>query len=195
MKKLLRIDTSPRKEDSHSRDLANRVEERCKVTHPDMDVIYLDLSKVELPHITQAYIEATFIPKKERSPQMHKTLTLADKFITEIQSADIVLISVPMYNFHIPSTLKAYIDYISRMGETFLMDEHGTTGLLTGKRLIITAAYGADFSQMKQMDFVEPYLKSMFGFLGFEDITYKVIQGTSMLAPEVLEVHKKALFD
>ncbi len=195
MRKLLRIDTSPRKEDSHSRDLANRVEEKCKATHPDMDITYLDLSQIKLPHITQAYIEATFIPKEERSSEMHSTLALADKFIADIQSADTVLISVPMYNFNIPSALKAYIDYISRMGETFLMDEHGASGLLTGKKLIITAAYGADFSQMKAMDFVEPYLKSMFGFLGFEDITYKVIQGTSMLAPAVLQAKKEALFD
>ena len=73
------------------------------------------------------------------------------------------------------------------------MDENGFTGLVTGKKLVIFSAYGAVFDEMKQMDFVEPYLKSLFGFLGFTDIKYYAIEGTSMLTSDVLEEKKEAL--
>jgi len=113
--------------------------------------------------------------------------------IEELKSADTIMISVPMFNFTIPSVLKAYIDHISRTGETFSMDETGFKGLITGKKLIVVAAYGAEFSQMKAMDFVEPYLKSIFGFLGFEDINYFCLEGTSMLSAEELAQRSDAI--
>ena len=103
------------------------------------------------------------------------------------------LLSVPMFNFGVPSRLKAYIDHISRLGETFSMDENGMSGLLKNKKLIVTAAYGSEFEQMRSMDFVEPYLKSLFGFSGIEDITYLAVEGTSMLGAEVLTQKKEEL--
>jgi FMN-dependent NADH-azoreductase len=193
MKNLLRIDTSTRKEDSHSKDVANRYEKKYKEKHNDTQVVYRDLSETNVPHVTQAFIEAMYTPKENRDDSTHKTLALSDALISEVKNADTIVISTPMYNFGVPSSLKAYIDHISRVGETFAMDESGFTGLVTGKKLVIIAAYGALFDEMKQMDFVEPYLKSLFGFLGFTDIEYYAIEGTSMLSPEVLEEKKDAL--
>jgi len=193
VKKLLKIDTSTRKEASHSRDVANRYEKQWKERHPDAQIIYRDLSTTELPHLSQAFIEAMFTPTTDRNGEMKETLMLSDILIAELKNADTILLSLPMFNFSIPSSLKAYIDHISRVGETFLMDENGFTGLLTGKKLIIVSAYGAVFDEMKAMDFVEPYLKSLFGFLGFDDIEYYSIEGTSMLSAEVLEEKKNIL--
>ena len=193
MKKLLRIDTSTRKNDSHSRDLANRYEAHYKNIHSNTKVCYRDLSQSDIPHISQNFIEAMFTPTADRNQTMQNMLQLSEILIGEIKDAETILLSVPMYNFSIPSSLKAYIDHISRVGETFAMDENGFTGLVTGKKLVICVAYGAVFNEMKQMDFVEPYLKSLFRFLGFTDIEYYTIEGTSMLSPEALEEKKAAL--
>jgi len=193
MKKLLRIDTSTRKNDSHSKDLANRYETHFKNIYSNTKVHYRDLSQSDIPHLSQDFIEAMFTPITDRSQTMQNALQLSDMLIGEIKDAEIILLSVPMYNFSIPSSLKSYIDNISRVGETFSMDENGFTGLVTGKKLVICAAYGAVFDEMKHMDFVEPYLKSLFGFLGFTDIEYYAIEGTSMLSPEALEEKKAAL--
>lgn len=193
MKKLLKIDTSTRKEASHSRDIANRYGKKWKNRYPDAHIIHRDLSTTELPHLTQPFIEAMFTPTTDRNVEMNETLMLSDILIAELKNADTIVISTPMYNFGVPSSLKAYIDHISRVGETFTMDENGFRGLITGKKLVIVAAYGAVFDDMKQMDFVEPYLKSLFGFLGFTDIEYYAIEGTSMLSPELLEEKKDIL--
>jgi len=193
--KLLRIDSSPRAIGSHSKELADMLESKFKAAYTNLDIIRCDLSSINLPHITQEYIEATFVPKEDRTSTLHDILSLADSFIADIKSADAVLLSVPLYNFNVPSTPKAYIDYISRPGETFSINESGYTGLITGKKLIITAAYGADFSQMKDMDFMEPYLKSFFGFLGFIDITYVAIEGTIRLNKDVVTQEKISLIE
>lgn len=194
MNTLLRIDSSTRKTDSHSRDLANRFEEQYKVKHVQTDITYRDLTTSDIPHLSQAFIDAMFTLSESRTEEMKETLALSAKLIAELKSADTILLSVPMFNFTIPSVLKAYIDHITRVGETFSMDETGFKGLVTGKKLVIVAAYGADFSEMKAMDFVEPYLKSIFGFLGFTDISFFAIEGTSMLEADVLE-EKKVLIE
>ncbi|HIP46096.1 MAG TPA: FMN-dependent NADH-azoreductase [Campylobacterales bacterium] len=193
MKQLLKIDTSTRGVDSHSQELADTYSKIWQETYTDAKVISRDLSDGSIPHLTQDIITSMFTPKEQRTVQNHETLALSDTMIGELKSADTIMISVPMFNFTIPSVLKAYIDHISRKDETFSMDETGFKGLITGKKLIIVAAYGADFSQMKAMDFVEPYLKSIFGFLGFEDINYFALEGTSMLGTEELTQRKDAI--
>jgi len=193
MNNLLRIDTSTRKIDSHSRDLANRLEKKWKEKNTDAQVSYRDLSKTEIPHLTQDFIKTIYVPSNDRGATENATLALSDELIAELRNADTILLSTPMFNFSVPSVLKAYIDQVSRVGETFSMDESGYTGLLIGKKLIIAAAYGADFKDMREMDFVEPYLKSLFSFLGFSDIEYFAIEGTSMLSEETIEASKAKL--
>ena len=188
MKRLLRIDTSTRGKESHSKNLASEYERYWQKKYPDSTIILRDLSSSNIPHLSQSFIEAMFMPEENRTSTHHESLILSNILIDELKSADTLLLSVPMYNFSIPSSLKAYIDHISRIGETFSMDESGFIGLITGKKLIIAAAYGAEFSDMKAMDFVEPYLKSLFGFLGFTDIEYYAIEGTSMLSAEELNI-------
>jgi len=191
MKTLLRIDTSTRGANSHSIGLADMIFNTLESEHSR--VLTRDLNRTNLPHISQEFIEAMYTPKEERNDAMNGILNLSDTLIGELKSADTILLSVPMFNFGVPSRLKAYIDHISRIGETFSMDENGMNGLLKNKKLIVAAAYGAEFEQMRAMDFVEPYLKSLFGFLGIEDITYLAVEGTSMLGTEMLTQKKEEL--
>ena len=193
MKNILRIDSSTRMQASHSRGLADSFEAMCREYQMPVSLVHRDLVTTDLPHTSQAFIEAMFTPKEERSSGMNETLALSDTLIAELKMAETIMISVPMFNFTIPSSLKAYIDHISRVGETFTMDESGFTGLLTGKKLVILAAYGADFSQMRGMDFVEPYLKSVFGFLGFEEMHFFALEGTSMLDEVALGEKKRVI--
>ena len=193
LNKLLKIDTSIRNNNSHSRDLANKYETKWQSMHSEGSVTYRDLSQTDIPHVSHAFIEAMYTSEENKNETIHNILSLSDELISELKEADTILLSTPMYNFSVPSKLKAYIDHISRIGETFSKDESGYTGLLTGKKLVIIAAYGADFSQMRSMDFLEPYLKTLFGFLGFTDVEYYAIEETNMLDKEELEVKKLAL--
>jgi len=194
MKRLLRIDSSTRGADSHSRSLANMIEAKWAEENRGLEVIRRDLSQMHIPHINQDYIEATFVSKEDRTPAIDELLALSDGLIAEMKSADTVLISLPMFNFSIPSVLKAYIDYISRFGETFLVDERGYTGLLSNKKLVIACAYASDnIEAIKEMDCVGPYLKVVFGFLGFDDIQYLTLGGTGAYSSEVLAAHKLEL--
>lgn len=193
MKKLLKIDTSTRGNDSHSRGLANMITKKHMQKYPNTEIIYRDLSTTRIPHLTQEFINAMYTPQEERDVQMNETLSLSKELIDELREADSIILSLPMYNFSIPSILKAYIDHVTRMGETFFMDENGFIGLLTGKKLSIIAAYGADFTQMQAMDFVKPYLMSLFGFLGFEEIEYLGLEGTTKFSSEEIQANKEKL--
>ncbi len=191
MKTLLRIDTSTRGEQSHSIDLANGILK--KIENEYGVITKRDLTKTDLPHVTQEFIEAMYTHKEKRTKRMNETLATSDAIIQELKDADAILISVPMFNFGVPSLFKAYIDHITRVGETFAMGEYGMVGLLKNKKVFIAASYGADFSNMKAMDFVEPYMKSIFGFLGIEDVTYLAIEGTSTLNEEAIQKKKEEL--
>lgn len=193
MKTLLRLDSSTRGEASHSKNLAKKYADMWLSVNSEREIIYRDLYETNVPHLTQKFIEAMYTPAVNRDDNMRNTLILSDLLIAELKEADIILLSVPMYNFSVPSSLKAYIDHISRIGETFSMDDNGFSGLITEKKLVIIASYGALFDEMKQMDFVEPYLKSFFGFLGFTEIEYFSIEGTSILQENVLIAKEEVL--
>lgn len=193
MTNLLRIDTSTGSSDSHSRSIANALEQIIRQSDPDITLIKRDLVDTDLPHVNQEFINAIFTPNEDRTENMKTTLSVSDQLIRELKSADTILLSTPMFNFTIPSRLKAYIDHISRVGETFSMDENGLKGLLMNKKLIITTSAGSEFTEMKQMDFLEPYLKSVFGFLGITDIDYLALEGSNMLTPGALNDKKYSL--
>ena len=195
MKKLLRVDTSTRKEGSHSKDLANRFEEMYKKNNHECEIFYRDLSQMTIPHVTQAFIDAIYTPPEKYNDNIKKILQLSNELISELKNVDTIILSTPMYNFGIPSVLKAYIDTIARVGETFLITKEGFTGLITDKKLIIITASGAESSKLKamNMDFVEPYLKGIFGLFGFTDIEYYTVDSTNVLSDSDLEAKKSAI--
>ena len=179
---LLRIDASSRTQDSHSRDLANFFEERWLSSNPERKVIHRDLIKTQIPHISEKTIAGFYTPDKEQDQKLIEATRLSDELITELMSADTLLIATPMYNFSIPSALKAWIDQIVRIGQTFSFSpDNRFEGLVKNKRAYVLTATGAVFSNegMQELDFLTPYLRSLLSFLGFTDIEFITIEGTT----------------
>ncbi len=163
---ILRIDASARKTDSVSRDLSDRIIARFN----DAKVITRDLTNA-LPQLDQDWIGANFTPADTRSAEQNEKLKLSDQLIAEIRAADTLVIGVPIYNFGVPAALKAWIDLISRVGETFQYAETGPVGLLEGKRAIIALASGGT-PIGSDMDFASGYLRHLLGFIGISDVTF-----------------------
>jgi FMN-dependent NADH-azoreductase len=183
MTKILRINSSSRLQGSHSRDLADIWQNNWLKHHPNDEVIIRELVETTIPHISDLTIAGFFTPKEQHTEEMEAATTLSDRLIEELLTADILLLSVPMYNFSIPSALKAYIDQIVRVGYTFSFDEQkGIYGLIENKQAFVTTAYGATGyfdGELRSLNFLEPYLKALLGFLGFSKITFFSIEGTS----------------
>jgi FMN-dependent NADH-azoreductase len=183
MSKLLRVDASSRLADSHSRALADQFVERWRKTHPGGEVVIRDLVQEPLPHIANDTISGFYTPKADHDPIMRQATELSDRLIAEIKTADMLLIDTPMYNFSIPSALKAWIDQVVRIGETFAFSpENGFEGLVKGKPAYVITATGAAFSNeaLRPMDFLTPYLTALLGFLGITDLHLFTLEGTTV---------------
>ena len=145
------------------------------------------LSENPVPHVDPALIGAYFTPAEQRNEGQKKAIALSDQLTDELLSADIVIISSPMWNFSIPSTLKAWIDHVVRVGRTFKYTEKGPEGLLSGKqKLYIVSSSGGIYSAgpAQVMDHLTPYLRAVFQFLGVTDVTELRAEGTAM-GPEM----------
>ena len=131
----------------------------------NLEVKHRDLSSNRIPHLNAATHGAFGIAREQLSAAQQQTLTLSDTFIAELKSSDTIVIGVPMYNFGIPSELKAWLDHVARAGETFSYTSAGPKGLLASKRLIIIATRGGQY-QGTAKDTQSAYLKQVFGFMG-----------------------------
>jgi FMN-dependent NADH-azoreductase len=182
MKKILHIISSPRGDASLSIKLGNAVVEKIQAAYPDSTVKETNLVKQQFPHLEEAHIASFFTPAENRTPENLVAIKHSEDAISEIQDADIIVIGVPIYNFNIHSTLKAWIDHIVRRGVTFKYDENGPQGLLPGKKVYLALASGGVLSEgpMAGFDFAVPYLKHMLGFIGLTDITVFRVEGTSI---------------
>lgn len=183
MTRILRVDASSRTDDSHSRRLADRFLDHWLQSHPDDELVVRDLVRYPVPHIAQATIAGFYTPAEQLSDDLKQAIALSDELITELKAADLLLISSPMYNFTLPSALKAWIDQVVRIGHTFSFSpESGFAGLLTGKRAVLVTATGSAFSNeaMRPLDFLTPYLKTLFGFLGFQAVDVITLEGTTI---------------
>jgi FMN-dependent NADH-azoreductase len=143
MTRLLRIDSSSRLEGSHSRELADYFQNTWCKKYPDDQVIDRDIVKNPVPHIADLTIAGFYTPQAQQTEAMKQAIALSDELIEELQSADVLLLSVSMYNFSVPSSLKAWIDQIVRIGRTFDYDGTNFTELVSVKRAYVICAYGA----------------------------------------------------
>jgi FMN-dependent NADH-azoreductase len=171
--KLLQIDSSARA-GSVTRRLTAKFAEEWSANHPTGEVIRRDLSTTMLPLITDDW-NATQIEPSKRSPAHRNYLSTSDALIEEVQAADTIVIGAPMYNFAIPSLLKAWIDQIVRVGKTVAYGPHGHQGLLGNKKAFVITARGGGYekgSPAEKFDFQEPYLRHIFGFIGLTDVTF-----------------------
>ncbi|MEH2355372.1 FMN-dependent NADH-azoreductase [Nostoc sp.] len=175
MVNILHIDSSPRGERSHSRELSKEFVSGWKAAHLEDAIAYRDLGRHPVPHVDEAWIAAAFSPPETHTPELTEALRISDELVDEFLAADRYVFGVPMYNFNIPSTFKAYIDQIVRANRTFAVDAQGFRGLVEGKKAVIITARGGDFSPTSPFvayDFQEPYLRAIFGFIGLTDIQF-----------------------
>jgi FMN-dependent NADH-azoreductase len=200
MTNLLFVASSLFGDGSQSRLIASEFIDRWRQSHPRTTVVERDLAAGGIPHLSLAALAASMTPADTRSTAEHEAAVLADALIEEIEAADVIVLAVPMYNFSIPSTLKAWIDHITRAGRTFRYGAAGPEGLLKGKRVFIVTGRGGVYSEgpAKGMDFQEPYLRAMLGFLGLEDITFIHVEGLKIspeAAASALERARKSIGD
>jgi FMN-dependent NADH-azoreductase len=207
MTTLLRIDSSPLAEGaSFSRQLTAEFVDHWKTAHPGGKVISRDVARTTLVPIDAQWIGAAYTPKPDRSAHQQETLALSNELIAELKAADEYVIGVAMHNFSIPGGLKLWIDQIARAGETFSYENGVPTGLLKGKKATILVASGGVYekgSPAFAMNFIEPYLGSLFSFLGVEDITFINASGTArhrfgvnretILEPALASIHGHAV--
>ncbi|MEH1784978.1 MAG: FMN-dependent NADH-azoreductase [Nostoc sp.] len=175
MVNILHIDSSPRAERSHSRELSKEFISAWKAAHPEDAIAYRDLGHHPVPHVDEAWIAASFSPPETHTPELTEAIRISDELVDEFLAADRYVFGVPMYNFNIPSTFKAYIDQIVRINRTVAIEAQGFKGLVQGKKAVIITARGGDFSPTSlaaPYDFQEPYLRTIFGFIGITDIQF-----------------------
>jgi FMN-dependent NADH-azoreductase len=184
MSTLLHIDSSPLYGRSVSRQLTGAFVSQWKSSHPDGAVVHRDLNATPIPPVTAEWVGAAYTPEAARTPQQKELLALSDTLLAELEQADEYVLGVPMHNFGVPSVLKLWIDQIARVGRTFSYGEGRPKGLLTGKKATFIIATGGIYdgqTQMASFNFVEPYLRSVFGFLGVTDATFLTTGGTAAL--------------
>ncbi len=184
MPTLLHIDSSPLYGQSVSRQLSEAFVVEWKASHPDGRVVDRDLNATSIPPINSEWIGAVYTPDGSRSPQQKELFSLSDTLLAELEQADEYVIGVPMHNFGVPSVLKLWIDQISRVGRTFSYADGTPKGLIIGKKATIIIATGGIYdaqTRMASFNFVEPYLRSLFGFLGLTDVTFITAGGTMAL--------------
>jgi len=179
MKTLLLIHTSLQGTASLSSSLASDYVTQWQANHRDGRVISRDLATNPVPHLTAERFAAFTTAANERSAEQLAIVAFSDQLINELQDADEILIALPMHNFGIPSTLKAYIDHVARAGITFRYTPDGAVGLLINKRAIVFATRGGKYLGTP-MDTQTGYMKTFLAFLGIEDTQFVYAEGTAM---------------
>lgn len=183
MPTLLHLDASPL-ETSVSRELAREFVATWKSSHPEGTVVYRDLTALTPAPISQAWVHAAFTPADSRTAEQKALLAPSDELIGELQTSDEIVIGVPMHNFSVPSALKLWIDQIVRAGRTFTYGANGPKGLLTGKKATLLVASGGVYSPgspAEAMNFVDPYMKAVLGFIGITNVRSLSVGGVSQL--------------
>lgn len=149
----------------------------------DKNVVIRDLAANPLPHFDAT--AATALRGQPTSAEENALLALSDELVAEIKNADTLIINAPMYNFHIPTQLKSYFDFIARPRVTFQYSEKGPEGLLKGKKAVVLAAFGG-FHQNQPTDLVTSYMKAILGFVGITDVQFVYVEGIGF-GPEAVE--------
>jgi FMN-dependent NADH-azoreductase len=184
MPTLLQIDSSPLYGRSVSRQLTAEFVAQWKSSHPEGTVIQRDLYATPIAPIDGEWVGAVYTPEEDRTPKQKRLLSHSDSLLGELEVADEYVFGVPIHNFAVPSVLKLWIDQITRVGKTFTYAGGKPKGLLLGKRATFIIATGGIYdaeTQMASLNFVEPYLQSLFAFLGLTDVTFLTAGGTMAL--------------
>lgn len=190
MTRLLVVETSPRGENSISRNLTRRYVARWQDAHPEGEVVIRDLMETDLPFVTAPWLHAYFTPSEQHTPEMKEVLSLSDELVAELLAADHVVIATPVYNYNVPAALKAWVDHIVRKGLTLDFDGKG---LLLGKTATVLMASGGVYTEgspIRDRDIATQYLRLILSVIGITDVT--VIAAGGAKAVDLGEVTREA---
>jgi len=183
MATLLHLNTSPLAS-SVSRELTREFVSNWKTSHPTGRVIDRDLAANPPKPLDQAWIYATFTPDEARQPEQKDLIAYSDEAIAALEQADEYVIGVAMHNFSIPAVLKLWIDQVVRRGRTFSYGAEGPKGLLSGKKATVLVATGGVYdagSPYAAFNFIDPYLRTILGFIGITEVKFVTAGGTTQL--------------
>ena len=186
MTTLLQIKASISHDQGLSSQLANNFVAAYRKGHPDAQVLVREVASAEpVPHLNGERFGAFITKPEERTDAQHAVVAYSDALIDELKRADIIVIGLPMYNFGVPSQLKAYFDHIARAGVTFKYTASGPVGLLTGKKVYVFAARGGLYAG-SPLDTQTGYVRDFLAFLGMKDVQFVYAEGLAV-SPESRE--------
>jgi FMN-dependent NADH-azoreductase len=179
MTTLLQINASIQGENGQSSQLANRFVAAWRTQHPAGRVLRRDLAADPVPHLTAERFGAFLTAPEQRNDSQRAIAQYSDALIEELRKADVIVLGLPMYNFGVPSQLKAYFDHIARAGHTFNYTAQGPVGLLERKQAYVFAARGGLYAGAP-LDTQTPYVRDFLGFLGIKDIEFVFAEGLAI---------------
>jgi FMN-dependent NADH-azoreductase len=179
---ILQIISSARGAESYSTLLSQGIIDKLLAAHPGSTVVVRNVATHPFPHLEEAHLQAYFAPAESRSPVQQQAVRHSDEAIAQVMAADVLVIGVPFYNFSIASSLKAWLDHLTRAGVTFRYTSNGPEGLITGKKVYLAVASGGIYSEGPQQayDFAVPYLRLILSFLGLTDVTVARAEGVKL---------------
>ena len=176
---LLQLNSSLNSTAGQSSRLSDAFVARWRAAHPESTVIARDLAADPVPHLTAERFGAFIAKPDARTDEQKSVVDYSDRLIGELQRADVIVLGLPLYNFGVPSTLKAYFDHIARAGVTFKYGEKGAIGLLTGKKAYVLAARGGIYAGTPQ-DTETAYVRDFLAFLGITDVEFVYAEGLAL---------------
>ena len=176
---LLQLNTSLFSHGGQSSQLADAFVAAWQKKHADGRVVKRDLTAEPVPHLDAERFSAFLAKPEDRTPAQQAAVAYSDQLIAELREADVIVLGLPMYNFGVPSVLKAYFDHIARAGVTFRYTEKGPIGLLTGKEVYVLAARGGLYAGTPK-DTQTAYVRNFLGFLGMTDVEFVYAEGLAM---------------
>ena len=179
MKTLLQINTSIFSDGGQSSQLAQRFVAGWRELNPGATVTVRDFAREPVPHLDAASFGAFIAKPEERTAEQRKAVAYSDALIAELKAADVIVLGLPLYNFGLPSTLKAYFDQVGRAGSTFRYTAEGPVGLLTGKKAYVFAARGGLYKGTPS-DTQTPYVRAFLAFLGITDVEFVYAEGLAI---------------
>ncbi|HJV53989.1 MAG TPA: NAD(P)H-dependent oxidoreductase [Noviherbaspirillum sp.] len=179
MTTLLQINASMFSNDGQSSRLSGQFVSAWREAHPQGKVVVRDLAAAPVPHLDAQRFGAFLSRPEERSAQQQAVLDFSDGLIEELRNADVIALGLPMYNFGVPSALKAYFDHVARAGVTFRYTENGPVGLLKGKKAYIFATRGGVYAG-SALDTQTGYVRDFLRFIGIDDVDFVYAEGLNM---------------
>jgi len=179
MNTLLQLNTSMFSAAGQSSRLTDRFVTAWRTRNPGAQIIVRDFARDPVPHLDAERFQAFLSKSEQRSPEQEAVLQYSDMLIDELKRADVIVIGLPMYNFSVPSTLKAYFDHVARVGATFRYTEQGPVGLLTGKKAYVFATRGGKYAGTP-LDIQTNYVRQFLAFLGIEDVEFVYAEGLAI---------------